>query len=481
MSSDSELTVVFTGHTGLGKRRVLERLCQYIYSNDPEWCEAKDLTNQTIRKNREKELAQVYEAEHLIDDTFLDLPVRDQQSVWHASFVEALRCWQQAGPKPKFAFLSLHLTWQTHSQFFSPLAWRIPPNFEDTLVKYLGDDFRPKHCVTLIDDIYTSQKRIQSHKYNFRLIELLRWRNVETLMTDLLAQLVVPSEYITKDREKYPFEHSPVIAVRHPISMLYSFLLEPEKRRVYASYPISEPRRIAAKTGSNDPIEEINRFRTALHERFTVFDPVTIDERPLQLLLKKARDSEEQELRSVIEKVVSICSTDGSELVAELERSIKKHLDGNLSDEIVLRAEGMWPGIECETLSGDDATDVYLSRNDVEDIATETGEQGSEIDRQIRSRDFRMIDQADYIVVYRPTYCRKEWSAGTYHEVLYARSVGKRAIIIRDPAADGPLKHPPFGLDLPPLNVYAEVENLSDPKNQAEVLKAVAEDISGSG
>lgn len=480
MTSDGGLTVVFTGHTGLEKRRVLDRLCEFIYSKDPDWCDLKDIPNQSFRETREKELAQVYGAEDILDSTFLTRPARDQQDLWRTTFLKALNRWKYEQPRPKFAFLSLHLTLQSHSQFFSPLAWRIPPDFEDTLVKHLSEDFRPRHCITLIDDVYTVQRRIREHGYNFRLIELLRWRNVEMMMTDLLAQHVIPNECRIEDRERYPFEHSPVIAVRHPTSMLHSFLLAPEIPRIYASYPISEPRRIAEKTGSNAPIQEINRFRSALHEKFTVFDPLSIDERPMQILMSKAPKFEEANLRSVIDEALSKSGKEGIDLAPELERSIKAHVGVNQSDEIVLRAANMWPGIECETLSGDDPTDARLSLNEVEEIATEIGEEGSEIDRQIRSRDYRMIDQADYIIVYRPTYCRKEWSGGTYHEVLYARAVGKRSIIIRDPESDGPLADPPFGLDLPPRDVFDKVRNLDLPENQAQVLSAVADDIAES-
>lgn len=477
MGDDSELTVVFTGHTGLGKRRVLERLCQFIYSKDLEWCDLKGLSNQTYRKNRERALAQIYYAEDLLDEAFLYLPVRDQQELWRNSFVKAVDRWKQEKPRPKYAFLSLHVTWQARSQFFSPLAWRMPPTFEDTLIDRLKDDFRPRHCVTLIDDVYTVQKRIRERGYNFRLIELLRWRNVEMLMTDLLSQHIVPDECRKKDRKKYPFEHSPIIAVRQPLSMLYSFLFDPEKPRIYVSYPISEPRRIAERDGTDEPIEEINRFRSTLHEIFTVFDPVSIDERPMQILFNKNSPVEQTDLNTAIAEAIARTNAEGGDLAAALEASLKEFLSARLNDEIVLRAENMWPGIEFDTISEEDPTDVRLSLNEVEEIATESGEGGSEIDRQIRSRDFRLIDQADYVVVYRPTYCRDRWSGGTLEEVRYAHETGKRAIIIRDPGADGQLRHGPFSFDLAARDVKDAVPNLNQPENQARVLSGIADEL----
>ena len=88
MTSDGGLTVVFTGHTGLEKRRVLDRLCEFIYSKDPDWCDLKDIPNQSFRETREKELAQVYGAEDVLDSTFLTRPARDQQDLWRTSFLK---------------------------------------------------------------------------------------------------------------------------------------------------------------------------------------------------------------------------------------------------------------------------------------------------------------------------------------------------------------------------------------------------------
>ena len=240
--------------------------------------------------------------------------------------------------------------------------------------------------MTLIDNVHVVQKRIRENKYDFRLVELLRWRNVETLMTDILAQQVISEDYRREDSEKYPFEHSPVVAVRHPRNMLFKFLSEPELPRIYASYPISEPRRIAHDSGSNNSIDEINRFRQFLHNRFTVFDPVTIDERPMQLLLGQ-HDNDE--------------------------------------DKLNLPADAWWPSQGDNSLDGEELVEIPdLLVSDVKEIATEIGDESSEIDRQIRSRDFRLIDQADCVVVYRPTYRKKDWSKGTYHEMRYAQDTG---------------------------------------------------------
>jgi len=445
MPEKDGLRVVFTGHTGLKKRNVLERLAEHIFSQDNDWCERARLTNPQVRKNREKELVGIYGAEdQLENDTFLKQAERDQQRLWRASFLDAMDSWRSADPKPHYAFLSLHLTYQIYSQFFSPLAWKIPghehpPDPQNVLVKYLRE-FKPHYIVTLIDDVHLVQRRIRENKYDFRLVELLRWRNVETLMTDILAQQVISEVYRREDSEKYPFEHSPVVAIRHPRNMLFKFLSKPELPRIYASYPISEPRRIADDTGSKNSIDEINRFREFLHDRFTVFDPVTIDERPMQLLLGQP--------------------------------------DRNDEDKLTLPADAWWPTQGNNSLGGEGLIEIPdLLVSDVKEIATEIGHESSEIDRQIRSRDFRLIDQADCVVVYRPTYCKERWSMGTHSEMLYAQDTGKRVFVICDPDADGPLNKPPFQVDIPMRDIFDNVTGLDNPDNQKIILEKVSNEI----
>ncbi len=376
MPEEDGLRVVFTGHTGLNKENVLTRLADHIFSQDNDWCEAGGLSDPQVRKDREQKLVGIYDAEEEIDiDTFLIQSERDQKNQWRHSFLGAMSNWRSANPKPRFAFISLHLTYQAYSEFFSPLAWKIlvperPPEPQNVLVNFLRE-FKPHYFVTLIDNVHVVQKRIRENKYDFRLVELLRWRNVETLMTDILAQQVISEEYRREDSAKYPFEHSPVVAVRHPRKMLFKFLSEPELPRIYAAYPISKPREIARDSGSNDSIDEINRFREFLHDRFTVFDPVTIDERPMQLLLGQR--------------------------------------DRNDEDKLSLPADAWWPTQGDDSLSGEALEEIPdLLVSDVKEIATDIGRESSEIDRQIRSRDFRLIDQADCVVVYRPTYRKKD-------------------------------------------------------------------------
>jgi len=396
----------------------------------------------------------------------------NRRRAWEKSFSHTIDEWREQQRRPRFCFLTMHLSWQVGSQFFSPLSWRHPPDYNDILVNFLRDEFKPQSIITFIDDIYSAQYKIRKDKYHFRLLELLRWRNVETLLADTLAQQVVPAQYFQEDRDRYPFEHSPVVAIRHPKKMLYTLLTDKMKPRVYASYPISEPREMAEKLGTEEPIKEINHFREFMHDQFVVFDPVTIDERPLEFIRKRL-DKEfykkkKDKLISTLYKARNIKSNKGRidhKLNEEIKRLANTFLKIKEDTEISLLKGDRWPTEGEDTLCGDDPVDIEnLSLKEIAEITSGgiagAEKQFSEIDRQIQSRDYRLIEQADYVVVYRPTLNKDRWSTGTFSEANYAHFVGREVFVIRD-RKDTPLNSPPFGMDLPEFNVF-EGKNLSN-------------------
>ncbi len=439
----SAVRVVFTGHTGINKTAAIQRLRDHILNHDPEWSEATG----DARSRREAELVGIYSVEDgppkLATSGFYDLDTHDweRQITWEAAFEAALNRWRQSEPKPVYSFLCLHLSFQIHSHLLTPLAWwKSSPTDGGLLTSSIVaalKEFSPHHFVTLIDNVHQiqneiAQRTVGSERYYFRLIELLRWREVETMMTDILARDVIQREVFSENVEMYPFEHSPQIAVRHTCRMLHSFVAEPEKPRLYISYPISKPRRIAKANGSEDAIREINDFRERFDEEFTVFDPVTIDERILKFL-----------------------SADGSAL-GESE-PVGDRRRGEITEKMLtLRSAMWWPIRHADTISGIAASEIKLVASEVEEITKEIKQNVSEIDLLIRYRDYRLIDQADYVVIYRPTYpegSEREWSTGTWMEYLHARrcfqksgGIRKRVHIIRDSTNDGPLDSPPFQL-----------------------------------
>lgn len=189
------LRVLFAGTTGVGgeKDEVLLKLRREVlrhhpeYPQDPNHEASKRLVNSYCveeklkRRGMETFLVQTHEAE--------------QRRLWRESFLHALD--QIDKENPNFAFLSIHLTFQRQSRFFSPLAWEFKVErgkgiqIQDFLD--LIKELRPDYCVTPIDDIYGIWKNIKPGSY-LRLREIMTWRMIEILMADALAKLTIPHE-----------------------------------------------------------------------------------------------------------------------------------------------------------------------------------------------------------------------------------------------------------------------------------------------
>ncbi len=443
MDGPETLRVVFTGQSGLGKRNILSRFCKYV------------CTRQQLKEN----FVRCYHAEDHLGvsmTSFLRLGWRDQHRRWKRSIRSALREWENE--RPPYAFLSLHLSYQWRSRFFSPLSWRDVVEAEESetirpsLLYYIGEKFQPDYYVTLIDDIQAVQQRVApTLQQHLRLRELLTWRGFEVFLTDLLAQDTVLRSQPDRDHLDFPFERSPVVAVRHPPEMLYRLLFEPQRPRIYASFPISRTR--------DTHQGEINRFREALHRVFTVFDPVTIDERPLQSLLQGYR----------------------AEYLAKQPELTDPSSVPLLGVRRTLAAADRWYIPPESTLCDEAPRDTELALDEIQEIAVARPAAKIEIDRTIVARDFRLIDQADCVVVYRSLFGEGRPSRGTKEEMQYAaeREPPKAVFLIHNPAAieaggdGGPFIPDTFGLEFIEDEDLFQFANLSQPANQDEALKGV--------
>ena len=426
MAFPETLRVIFTGHAGLRKSQCLARFCQFLE-----------------RSKRVK--AHWYDAEESLKPIhrFLDIGWRDQQQDWLNSVETVLD--QVERDRPRYAFLSLHPSFQWKSTFFSPISWQIPADrTSNTSLVELINRFDPDYYVCLIDDIQSVQQRIIKN-IHLRLRELLIWRNMEVMLTDTLALETILKKKPELASRNYPFEHSPVLAVRHPPEMLYKFLFEPEQPRVYACYPISNTR------ARRESRAEIDRFRHDLHGKFTAFDPLTIDERPLYSIFERFRSNHP-------EAIVS-------------------------QRRLSLGSEDRWPIAADRTLLGEGPKRIDgIPADEIEEIITRQKNEKHEIDRAIETRDFRLIDQADALIVYRTFYPTEDpqlplkMSDGTSAEIRYARQK-KPIFLVHDPSQDGEISPVTFQEEFVGETVLDDISALSNPTNQALALRRLATEV----
>jgi hypothetical protein len=445
------MRIILSGHTGLEKQKIIANIAA--------------------------QLPQGYRVRHFSAEGGLNpktlIPSRDLMDQWWESFDKHVVQPWDGGDEKTLSVITMHACWQVQSHFFSPL---ISPHREP-LIDFLRARYKPDFIITLIDDIYRCQHVIANRDENgeirgfsFSLAELLRWRNVEIILSDMLAMAVCDRAL----SELYPYARSPVIAVNHPVRTLLRYCYEPTLPRVYLSYPISAPRK-ALDSGDPSPVAETNHFRTYFSRELTAFDPVTIDERPLSLLLQKSRRGIAEKLREILKaRTEALCRKVSADLGTDEKQTIVTDFTSELDTLITealedrylqLSTADRWPrpGEDPDSLKGEAQIDFkWLSMQQIGGIASEIDKRQSEIDRQIRFRDYRLIDQADCVVIYRPNYGgRADWSGGTSAEARRALfEVKKPLFVITDPSADTPLNEGPFGMDLEGHN-RIEVARLS--------------------
>jgi adenylate kinase len=277
---------------------------------------------------------------------------------------------------PTNVFVLMHGVYLRSMGYFSRL------NFE--LLRKL----RPTAVVTLIDDAYDVATRILKRETDMpmgsrcSISQAIQWRTVETMMADIVWYNVYsPHPQADSLAEKiFPkaFPHF-VVSAKHPSVMLYRLLFERRRLVLYASYPITYTR-------ANDSfIAEINEHRRNLHKDYTVFDPVTIDEYPV------------------------VTAGDGKQFIKRwpysVEESQKDYMDG-------------------------------VSKLTIDGILKDE----DEILANIEGRDFRLVNQAQGIVAYRPYWgSRESPSTGVDREMLQAYTRNRPIYVVHDESKDGPL------------------------------------------
>jgi len=243
---------------------------------------------------------------------------------------------------------------------------------------------KPDAIITLIDDVfvnwhYTELRASggQDHKGTPTLAQLLIGRRHEILIADLLTNFL---EY----KFSRPRKPNYVLALRHSVETLGRLLYGDNITKVYVSFPISKPRRkqqqknCKAMNEVNDMLKQALEFQKN-NKNLVLFLPVTIDEMLIANIGKTASDKKEDAL-------------------VKLKLSSRWPIPEVLG--LTLRNEDALPDIIQIPAWQIDAIDGLI--ND-----------------EIRTHDFRMIDQSQKVLVLSK-YCEKEKSSGVSAEIDYS-------------------------------------------------------------
>jgi len=308
-------------------------------------------------------------------DEILNLPARRLQCLWDKAFGSTLQRMASEDNQAQSIILSFHACFYHQSTVEYLCCVR----------EALVQKFKPDVFVTFIDDAYDVHTRLREPEQMFsgsfagaqdpvgcvfELLRILDWRANEIMMTRHIAEAVGKRHY--------------VLAVKHSYDTLYK-LAYGEAPSFYISHPISEVRRLEEKKEVKQATaisKEIHRKE--MSKNFPCFLPTTIDELRIRRQEKK----------------------DGDRYVPELlERWDAKKYDQPTALLYVP------PNVVVNPLWGS----TQKISDDFNLILRVLHEN---IGFQVSSRDYKLVQQADMLAVYRPCFNGNP-SGGIRREIDY--------------------------------------------------------------
>jgi hypothetical protein len=425
--------ILFTGIAGLKKRERLAHLRNFVLNK------YETLGPEHSAGDQAADIIPIVELVHLtraeIDGDFFDLYRTYDERL--KKFSEEIAKLRKNKQPPRCIFIHTHLT---HFMTGHIRSWLGCAN------RQLFDGLNIRKIINLIDNVYSCQREVQNDGYSFSLSQFTTWRDIEQMVTEAIATILFPGQS--------QFETSKVIAINHCLHTVADAIFSETKPQIYMAYPISKIRDIAllAHKFGNITIEELDE---------NAVKNFIGDERESYYLklLKESLQKElsQQTLGNVIEylqgQILHFRQSFSSRFVA---------YDPSTIDEVPLIAEvatlpeagkvsidprDRWP-LTCEPQHRLAGRDVFSSADDrIEILASQIREllipgtqaaKKTSIERQIRSRDFRLIEQSQGLVAYRPTMGGR-WSGSVLKEIEHVRRLKRPFFVIKDATYDGPL------------------------------------------
>lgn len=277
----SGIRAVMTGQVGVDKKPFIERVADIARRNGREIvvCHVGDMMYK--------------EAPDVVPGRILDLPRSRLEALRRSVFKDILRIAEKAP----------NLLVNTHATF----RWRhgLFPAFDhDQMVELNADLY-----FTLVDNVDAVHERLtREHELAHTLKDILVWREEEILATEVLARII-------RGHGCYY-----VIArgvERDTAESVYRLIFEPQRRKVYPSFPMTHvmdmPRVLA----------EIDAFREVLAEHFITFDPGDLDEKRLLMEAGAATQRGEKSFKLEVHgRVMEFPVTDVTSVAGDIDGQI---------------------------------------------------------------------------------------------------------------------------------------------------------------
>ena len=403
--------ILFLGTTGVGKQQAVTRLAQWYQNQSSTNWTMVDFEREYLYKAVAEDLFPQTSFENIpvqeLRSSFLDAQQHRQFQFWEAAWNDLSSKLETDGPG---GLLQHHIFLCIHGCYTrSHYGIR---SFLDAYI--VANDFKPDLIFTLVDDVYnawwiTVKRAQESPSANEssvgrpRLQDLINARRVELLIGDQIAHSCARNKRIVKNI---------MLPISHPIDTFAHCINHPTSFKVaYLSFPISMPREAQAE-GVNKPMEEVSEFvREAYamqvrNPRVAVLCPLGIDELPLTSEFQKA-DSTTPQAAFTFDR-----------------------------DKLRWPLDSLWSAEYRLGVTPDVGKDI-----DMEEMQEAAGS----IRADVSFRDYRLVDQADFLLVFNPIYRIEEVSKlknrdtvakSVDKEIQYAKSHNKRVYIFQDTQYD---------------------------------------------
>ena len=188
----------------------------------------------------------------------LNLPITRLNALRRSIFKEILRIADQH----EHVIVNSHATFRWRHGLFAAFDF-------DQIKTFAADYF-----ITILDNAESVHQRlVRDHELDHTLKDIMVWREEELLATELIANIISGyGHFYMMCRGR----------TRMTTKTLYGLLFEPQKKRVYLSFPMSHVMDLP------DTLAEIDRFKATIAQHFVCFDPGEVDEFILHTLAVKA-------------------------------------------------------------------------------------------------------------------------------------------------------------------------------------------------
>ena len=377
-----QMKIIVTGQSGLGKAPYLEGVKELLEQ------ESRTMHIETLGRR----MIQIA-GKQVTETTILNIPLAHLSTIRKCALREFFK--EVESLRSNFVVLNSHAVFRWHHGLIPALDIETIRHFEPDLI------------VCLIDDAQKIRGGLQNRGTDFLAFwELFAWREEEIWISKMLAD--ASADISGKEVEFY------LIPKAQGPELLAQILLNPKRPKVYASFPI---------TGlSKEEEEEVIAFREELKRHVIVFDPYAIRERSILSIVHTFLEEVNEDMTKEYWKLLNESFSHLSEVTEKLASpsANSRDLQISLSKDPQNAKWGFLSSLDF-FLAG-----AHIAGNELRSIM-------EAIDSQIISRDYLLIDQSDFVIMYIKSMEKKPRpliSAGSQSEMVYAYSRGKPVYVI---------------------------------------------------